>query len=61
MHFESLSQHLGNLGEDGKMGHRVIDLTRPEDLHGGFRLFLSFYISDVLLPQLSLSVLNTFM
>ncbi|XP_064859057.1 transcription factor SOX-6-like isoform X1 [Oncorhynchus nerka] len=35
MHFESLSQHLGNLGEDGKMGHRVIDLTRPEDLHGG--------------------------
>uniref|UniRef100_A0A674ASE7 SRY-box transcription factor 6 n=1 Tax=Salmo trutta TaxID=8032 RepID=A0A674ASE7_SALTR len=34
MHFESLSQHLGNLGEDGKMGHRVIDLTRPEDLHG---------------------------
>uniref|UniRef100_A0A8K9X4N2 SRY-box transcription factor 6 n=1 Tax=Oncorhynchus mykiss TaxID=8022 RepID=A0A8K9X4N2_ONCMY len=36
MHFESLSQHLGNLGEDGKMGHRVIDLTRPEDLHGGF-------------------------
>ncbi|XP_064846124.1 transcription factor SOX-6-like isoform X1 [Oncorhynchus masou masou] len=35
MHFESLSQHLSNLGEDGKMGHRVIDLTRPEDLHGG--------------------------
>uniref|UniRef100_A0A8C7GMH6 SRY-box transcription factor 6 n=1 Tax=Oncorhynchus kisutch TaxID=8019 RepID=A0A8C7GMH6_ONCKI len=31
----TLSQHLGNLGEDGKMGHRVIDLTRPEDLHGG--------------------------
>uniref|UniRef100_A0A4W5L507 SRY-box transcription factor 6 n=1 Tax=Hucho hucho TaxID=62062 RepID=A0A4W5L507_9TELE len=31
MHFESLSQHLGNLGEDGKMGHRVIDLTRHED------------------------------
>ncbi|KAK6318536.1 hypothetical protein J4Q44_G00118270 [Coregonus suidteri] len=31
MHFESLSQHLG---EDGKIGHRVIDLTRPEDVHG---------------------------
>uniref|UniRef100_A0A8C8CKQ5 HMG box domain-containing protein n=1 Tax=Oncorhynchus tshawytscha TaxID=74940 RepID=A0A8C8CKQ5_ONCTS len=41
MHFESLSQHLGNLGEDGKMGHRVIDLTRPEDLHGGFCLSVS--------------------
>ncbi|KAL0967965.1 hypothetical protein UPYG_G00260430 [Umbra pygmaea] len=35
MHFETLSQHLGNLGEEGKMGHRVIDLTRPEDLDGG--------------------------
>uniref|UniRef100_A0A6Q2Z8K5 HMG box domain-containing protein n=1 Tax=Esox lucius TaxID=8010 RepID=A0A6Q2Z8K5_ESOLU len=23
------------LGEDGKIGHRVIDLTRPEDLDGG--------------------------
>ncbi|XP_031657533.1 transcription factor SOX-6 isoform X2 [Oncorhynchus kisutch] len=34
MHFESLSQHLGNLGEDGKTGHRVIDLTRHEDAHG---------------------------
>uniref|UniRef100_A0A4W5KRR5 SRY-box transcription factor 6 n=1 Tax=Hucho hucho TaxID=62062 RepID=A0A4W5KRR5_9TELE len=34
MHFESLSQHLGNLGEDGKMGHRVIDLTRHEDFDG---------------------------
>uniref|UniRef100_A0A6Q2XR00 HMG box domain-containing protein n=1 Tax=Esox lucius TaxID=8010 RepID=A0A6Q2XR00_ESOLU len=34
MHFESLSQHLGKLGDDGKMGHRVIDLTRPEDLDG---------------------------
>uniref|UniRef100_A0A674A4T0 SRY-box transcription factor 6 n=1 Tax=Salmo trutta TaxID=8032 RepID=A0A674A4T0_SALTR len=34
MHFESLSQHLGNLGEDGKMGHRVIDLTRHEDVDG---------------------------
>ncbi|XP_018618019.1 transcription factor SOX-6-like isoform X4 [Scleropages formosus] len=34
-HFESLGQHLGKLGEDGKMSHRVIDLTRPEDLDGG--------------------------
>ncbi|KAM6973516.1 transcription factor SOX-6-like [Aplochiton taeniatus] len=35
MHYESLSQHLGKLGEDaGKMVHRVIDLTRPEDLDG---------------------------
>uniref|UniRef100_A0A8C9T7U6 SRY-box transcription factor 6 n=1 Tax=Scleropages formosus TaxID=113540 RepID=A0A8C9T7U6_SCLFO len=33
-HFESLGQHLGKLGEDGKMSHRVIDLTRPEDLDG---------------------------
>ncbi|XP_063052596.1 transcription factor Sox-6-like isoform X2 [Engraulis encrasicolus] len=34
-HFESLGQHLGKLGEEMKMGHRVIDLTRPEDLEGG--------------------------
>uniref|UniRef100_A0A8C5CFU5 SRY-box transcription factor 6 n=1 Tax=Gadus morhua TaxID=8049 RepID=A0A8C5CFU5_GADMO len=34
-HFESLGHHLGKLGEDGKIGHRVIDLTRPEDLDGG--------------------------
>uniref|UniRef100_A0A665WUM0 Transcription factor SOX-6-like n=1 Tax=Echeneis naucrates TaxID=173247 RepID=A0A665WUM0_ECHNA len=35
LHYESLSQHLGKLGEDaGKMVHRVIDLTRPEDLDG---------------------------
>ncbi|CAL8380557.1 unnamed protein product, partial [Arctogadus glacialis] len=33
-HFESLGHHLGKLGEDGKIGHRVIDLTRPEDLDG---------------------------
>lgn len=25
---------LGKLGEDGKLGHKVIDLTRPEDLDG---------------------------
>ncbi|KAJ7998171.1 hypothetical protein DPEC_G00219820 [Dallia pectoralis] len=35
MHFESLSQHLGKLGDEGKIGHRVIDLTRSEDLDGG--------------------------
>ncbi|XP_077569092.1 transcription factor SOX-6 isoform X2 [Stigmatopora nigra] len=34
-HFEGLGHHLGKLGEDGKIGHRVIDLTRPEDLDGG--------------------------
>ncbi|KAJ8406474.1 hypothetical protein AAFF_G00300480, partial [Aldrovandia affinis] len=34
-HFESLGHHLGKLGEEGKMGHRVIDLTRPEDMDGG--------------------------
>ncbi|XP_061750473.1 transcription factor SOX-6-like isoform X1 [Nerophis ophidion] len=35
LHYESLSHHLGKLGEDaGKMVHRVIDLTRPEDLDG---------------------------
>ncbi|XP_012695540.2 transcription factor Sox-6-like isoform X2 [Clupea harengus] len=34
-HFESLGQHLGKLGDDMKMGHRVIDLTRPEDMEGG--------------------------
>ncbi|KAL4613491.1 transcription factor SOX-6-like isoform X1, partial [Arapaima gigas] len=33
--FEGLSPHLGKLGEDGKLGHRVIDLTRPEELDGG--------------------------
>ncbi|KTG06813.1 hypothetical protein cypCar_00013543 [Cyprinus carpio] len=30
-HYENLGHHLGKLGEDGKIGHRVIDLTRPED------------------------------
>ncbi|XP_057676106.1 transcription factor SOX-6 isoform X2 [Corythoichthys intestinalis] len=34
-HFEGLGHHLGKLAEDGKIGHRVIDLTRPEDLDGG--------------------------
>ncbi|XP_035030426.1 transcription factor SOX-6 isoform X1 [Hippoglossus stenolepis] len=33
-HFDSIGHHLGKLGEDGKIGHRVIDLTRPEDLDG---------------------------
>ncbi|XP_042352404.1 transcription factor SOX-6-like isoform X2 [Plectropomus leopardus] len=35
LHYETLGQHLGKLGDDaGKMVHRVIDLTRPEDLDG---------------------------
>nr|XP_043885577.1 transcription factor SOX-6 isoform X4 [Solea senegalensis] len=34
-HFENTGHHLGKLGEEGKIGHRVIDLTRPEDLDGG--------------------------
>ncbi|XP_077419834.1 transcription factor SOX-6 isoform X2 [Vanacampus margaritifer] len=34
-HFEGLGHHLSKLGEDGKIGRRVIDLTRPEDLDGG--------------------------
>ncbi|XP_077084595.1 transcription factor SOX-6 isoform X25 [Siphateles boraxobius] len=34
-HYDSLGHHLGKLGEDGKIGHRVIDLTRPEDFDGG--------------------------
>jgi hypothetical protein len=38
-HFESLGHHLGKLGEDGKIGHRVIDLTRPEDLDGKFFIY----------------------
>ncbi|KAM8877996.1 transcription factor SOX-6 isoform X3 [Synchiropus splendidus] len=33
-HFESIGNHLSKLGEEGKLGHRVIDLTRPEDLDG---------------------------
>ncbi|XP_019213850.1 transcription factor SOX-6 isoform X4 [Oreochromis niloticus] len=33
-HFDSIGHHLGKLGEEGKLGHRVIDLTRPEDLDG---------------------------
>ncbi|MEQ2306107.1 Transcription factor SOX-6 [Ameca splendens] len=34
VHFDSLGHHLGKLGDEGKIGHRVIDLTRPEDLDG---------------------------
>uniref|UniRef100_A0A672JF49 SRY-box transcription factor 6 n=1 Tax=Salarias fasciatus TaxID=181472 RepID=A0A672JF49_SALFA len=34
-HFDSIGHHLGKLGEEAKIGHRVIDLTRPEDLDGG--------------------------
>uniref|UniRef100_A0AAQ4RXG4 SRY-box transcription factor 6 n=1 Tax=Gasterosteus aculeatus aculeatus TaxID=481459 RepID=A0AAQ4RXG4_GASAC len=33
-HYESIGHHLGKLGEEAKIGHRVIDLTRPEDLDG---------------------------
>lgn len=44
LHYETLSQHLGKLGEDaGKMVHRVIDLTRPEDLDG--RLLCAAFMS----------------
>uniref|UniRef100_A0A674M9T9 SRY-box transcription factor 6 n=1 Tax=Takifugu rubripes TaxID=31033 RepID=A0A674M9T9_TAKRU len=35
VHFDSIGHHFGKLGEEGKIGHRVIDLTRPEDLDGG--------------------------
>ncbi|XP_060722073.1 transcription factor SOX-6 isoform X1 [Tachysurus vachellii] len=38
VHFESLGHHLGKLGDDGKIGQRVIDLTRPEDLDGSKEL-----------------------
>ncbi|XP_073763032.1 transcription factor SOX-6 isoform X20 [Danio rerio] len=34
-HYDNLGHHLSKLGEDGKIGHRVIDLTRPEDFEGG--------------------------
>lgn len=34
IHFDSIGHHFGKLGEEGKIGHRVIDLTRPEDLDG---------------------------
>ncbi|XP_012670378.2 transcription factor SOX-6 isoform X2 [Clupea harengus] len=34
-HFDSLTHPLVKLREDGKIGQRVIDLTRPEDLDGG--------------------------
>uniref|UniRef100_A0A672P8P3 Transcription factor SOX-6-like n=1 Tax=Sinocyclocheilus grahami TaxID=75366 RepID=A0A672P8P3_SINGR len=33
-HYNNLGHHLSKLGEDGKIGHRVIDLTRPEDFEG---------------------------
>ncbi|XP_048118689.1 transcription factor SOX-6 isoform X2 [Alosa alosa] len=34
-HFDSLTHPLAKLGEEVKIGQRVIDLTRPEDLDGG--------------------------
>ncbi|TRY98091.1 hypothetical protein DNTS_024539 [Danionella cerebrum] len=33
-HYDSLGHHLSKLGEEAKIGHRVIDLTRPEDFEG---------------------------
>lgn len=47
LHYETLSQHLSKLGEDaGKMVHRVIDLTRPEDLDGRSCFFLCPFVSS---------------
>lgn len=61
LHYETLSQHLGKLGEDaGKMVHRVIDLTRPEDLDGGCLFFLFFLTSIPLFTLLSLPTLGSF-
>ncbi|CAK6969758.1 transcription factor SOX-6 isoform X2 [Scomber scombrus] len=58
-HFESIGHHLGKLGEEGKIGHRVIDLTRPEDLDGKIWISLSYcvyciYCFDFLSTQKSL-------
>ncbi|GAA6088832.1 transcription factor SOX-6 isoform X1, partial [Tachysurus ichikawai] len=53
VHFESLGHHLGKLGDDGKIGQRVIDLTRPEDLDGKFFFFfLHSYKVVLCLPLL---------
>lgn len=41
-HFEGIGHHLNKLGEEGKIGHRVIDLTRPEDLDG--KPYLGFFL-----------------
>ena len=64
LHYETLSQHLGKLGEDaGKMVHRVIDLTRPEDLDGeNLRWFFTFfffpYFPFFSLPLLVLNLID---
>lgn len=52
LHYETLSQHLGKLGEDaGKMVHRVIDLTRPEDLDGEhLHCFFFFFFALYFFP-----------
>lgn len=42
-HFESIGHPLGKLGEDGKLGHKVIDLTRPEDLDGKVTFDFPFF------------------
>lgn len=48
LHYETLSQHLNKLGKDaGKMVHRVIDLTRPEDLDGTSCFFLWPFVPAV--------------
>lgn len=68
LHYETLSQHLGKLGEDaGKMVHRVIDLTRPEDLDGEnlccffvlFFFFTFFFFPYFPFSSLLLLVLNS--
>lgn len=50
VHFDSIGHHFGKLGEEGKIGHRVIDLTRPEDLDGkaSSSSFSRLYLSSVL-------------
>lgn len=63
VHFESLGHHLGKLGDDGKIGQRVIDLTRPEDLDGkvsspGFLLEMSSFAFQILFSVLILILVS---
>ncbi|CAM9297667.1 unnamed protein product [Lampetra planeri] len=51
-HFDSIGHPFGKLGEDGKIGHRVIDLTRPEDLdalwqYTGVRTCMYAFVSEM--------------